>query len=180
MPSGIRYVAQPTVRRGVLSLNTDQGGDTMTKIKILAAVAALCALPLIVAPSTAKASCADRKMTGTILGGIGGALIGNSISGGGGGAVVGGLGGAVLGHEIAGGGCRRASRTVVYDRYGPPPSAREAPAVYYDQYGNAVSPATGLASAQPVYADAACRTEMRPYYDSRGNLAQNPVRVCAR
>ena len=151
----------------------------MIKLKILAGIATICALPLILAPSTASASCADRKMTGTVLGGIGGALIGNSLSRGGGGAVLGGLGGAVIGHEIAGSGCRRA-RTVTYGRYEAPPVER-APAnpVYYDQYGSVVSPATGL-PAQPTYVAAACHTEMRAYYDHRGNLAQTPVRVCAR
>jgi hypothetical protein len=78
----------------------------MNRSNVFAGLAAALGLLLLLAPASASASCADRKMTGTILGGVGGALIGNSISGGGGGALLGGLGGAVVGHEIAGSGCR--------------------------------------------------------------------------
>jgi hypothetical protein len=72
----------------------------------LAMLAAAVALPLVSGPSIASASCHGRKTTGTVLGGVGGALLGNSISHGGGGAVVGGLGGAVVGHQIGKSGCR--------------------------------------------------------------------------
>jgi hypothetical protein len=75
-------------------------------MKITHFAAALLATPLLLAPLAAHASCAGRATTGTVVGGVGGALIGNSISHGGGGAILGGLGGAVLGHEVAKGGCR--------------------------------------------------------------------------
>ena len=75
-------------------------------MKITHLAAALLATPLLLAPLAANASCAGRATTGTVVGGVGGALIGNSISRGGGGALLGGLGGAVLGHEVARGGCR--------------------------------------------------------------------------
>jgi uncharacterized protein YcfJ len=123
--------------------------EIMRKILTSAALAALVAAPLLVGATDASASCQSRKTTGTVLGGVGGALVGNSISHGGGGAVVGGLGGAVLGHEIARSGCAttrtyyRSSRT----RYAssPQPAPREAVRkVYYDQYGNPVASA-------PVY-----------------------------
>ena len=100
--------------------------------------AALLAAPLLLAPLAADASCSGRKATGTVVGGVGGALIGNSISGGGGGALLGGLGGAVLGHEVAKGGCgdsrydnrARYRRHVRYthDRYGH--------RIAVDRYGN--------------------------------------------
>jgi uncharacterized protein YcfJ len=70
-----------------------------------AALAALVALPLIAGPTAASASCRGRANTGTVVGGVGGALLGNSISHGGGGAIIGGLGGAVIGHQIAKSGC---------------------------------------------------------------------------
>jgi len=70
-----------------------------------AALAALVALPLVAGPTAASASCRGRANTGTVVGGVGGALLGNSISHGGGGAIIGGLGGAVLGHQIAKSGC---------------------------------------------------------------------------
>ena len=114
----------------------------MRQFIALTALAAAISLPLMVGPTDANASCQSRKTTGTlILGGVGGALIGNSISRGGGGAVVGGLGGAVLGHEIAKGGCgpsRHAyyrnprSRYAATSAYGPQQK------LYYDQYGNAL------------------------------------------
>ena len=140
-------------------------------------------LSLAVVPATANASCAGRKMTGTIVGGVGGALIGNSIARGGGGALIGGLGGAVLGHQIAGGGCERyrarryrAGRAHYrYARGGPPPRQ-----VLHDQYGNPV--AEGPTSTGPGggYDPAACRTDMQSYYDSRGALVRRPVQVCGR
>lgn len=154
-------------------------------------LAATFAGAVLIAPANAHASCADRKMTGTVLGGVGGALIGNSIARGGGGAILGGLGGAVLGHEIAGGGCHR-ERSVAYyrsrDRYryageGPPQAER---LVYYDQYGNPVTQtATDAAAsnrfAAPGYAGPPpCQTEMQPYYDSRGAVVTSPVQICAR
>jgi hypothetical protein len=70
-----------------------------------AALAAVIALPLVAGPTAANASCRGRANTGTVIGGVGGALLGNSISHGGGGAIIGGLGGAVVGHEIAKSGC---------------------------------------------------------------------------
>jgi uncharacterized protein YcfJ len=120
----------------------------MRRTFALTALAALVAAPLLIGPTDASASCQSRKTTGTVLGGVGGALVGNSISHGGGGAVIGGLGGAVLGHEIARSGCNtsrtyyRTSRT----HYASSPQRQGAPVrkVYYDQYGNAVASA-------PVY-----------------------------
>lgn len=109
----------------------------MRKTLSTVGLAALIALPLMAGPTAANASCEGRKNTGTVLGGVGGALLGNSISHGGGGAVIGGLGGAVVGHQIAKSGCShvrhyRTSR-ITYDRHGQP--VRK---VYYDQYGNRV------------------------------------------
>jgi hypothetical protein len=116
----------------------------MRKSWITAGVAAVMALPLMAAPMNADAAtCKSRKTTGTLLGGVGGALLGNSVSHGGGGALIGGLGGAVVGHEIGKAGCNPAPRArvthrrAVSSRYeGEPPRAVRK--VYYDQYGNVV------------------------------------------
>ena len=137
-------------------------------------------LPLLTAPGTASASCSDRKATGTVLGGLGGALIGNSIAHGGGGLVLGGLGGAVVGHEIGASGCARAPRTAYYR---PAPERPLANTVYYDRFGNPVSETTTSAAvAIPTgyVGSSACHTEMQSYYDARGALVQRPVQVCAR
>jgi uncharacterized protein YcfJ len=96
--------------------------------------AALIAVPLLLTPIAAYASCAGRKSTGTVVGGVGGALIGNSISGGGGGAILGGLGGAVLGHEVAKGGCRDSRYVSHYDnRY------HHSVRYSHDRYGHRVA-----------------------------------------
>ena len=161
----------------------------MNRFIVMTSLAGALLLPLLAAPETASASCADRKMTGTVLGGVGGALIGNSISRGGGGALVGGLGGAVLGHEVAASGCGR-YRSSNYDNGrtyrqagGRPRAVRY---VYYDQYGQPVS--QGLAPSQAARSGDAyryeaaedCRTETQTYYDDRATLQQRQVRSCAR
>ena len=117
----------------------------MRKILAMTALAAAFTLPLVVGSTEANASCQGRKNTGTLIGGVGGALLGNSISRGGGGAVIGGLGGAVVGHEIAKSGCGASRHAAYRSSRGHYASTepREAPRkIYYDQYGNpAVSPA---------------------------------------
>jgi hypothetical protein len=108
----------------------------MRKTLTVTAMAALIALPLVGAASDANASCRGRANTGTALGAVGGALIGNSISRGGGGAIVGGLGGAVLGHQIAKGGCARSHHA--YYRHSNTRYAN-GHTVYYDQRGRPVT-----------------------------------------
>lgn len=163
------------------------------------ALAGALALPLL-APGAASASCQNRRLTGTVIGGIGGALIGNSIARGGGGAVIGGLGGAVVGHEVAGAGCGRYRRDAYYrdrPRYRtayrsntyadrPRSAASGVRRVYYDQFGNPVQmgPDTQYAGyTQTGYGQAyrsQCRTQMQSYYDDRGNLVQQPQTICGR
>ena len=150
----------------------------MNRLIVMTSVAAALALPLLLAPGAASASCQGRKVAGTVVGGVGGALIGNSISRGGGGAVLGGLGGAVVGHEIAGSGCGSARRgeyrTSDYrhrshhrDRWG----SQDQSYAYSDGRGNP--------TGRGAYA-ANCRTETRSYYDDRGALRQRPVQTCGR
>lgn len=127
-------------------------------------LAAALALAALTAPSAASASCNDRKATGTVIGGIGGALIGNSISHGGGGAIVGGLGGAVIGHEVAGRGCGRYRSSSYYDRSSP--RYRHSNGYYAD---TAAQPR--YAGDRGYYADTAAqpRYARTVYYDQRGN-----------
>ena len=113
----------------------------MRKTFTLTALAALLALPLMAGPTSASASCQGRKDTGMVLGGLGGALLGNSVSKGGGGAVVGGLGGAVVGHELAKGGCgssRHAYYRRGHSRYAESANRYPDRKVYYDQRGEPV------------------------------------------
>ena len=117
----------------------------MRNLFALTALAAAISLPLIAGPSDANASCQGRKNTGTLLGGVGGALLGNSLSKGGGGAVIGGLGGAVVGHEIAKGGCGPSRHAAYRSSRGRYAEGYNAPRkIYYDQYGHAIV-------SQPAY-----------------------------
>jgi len=95
----------------------------------------------------------DRRVEGTVLGALGGALIGGAISHRGGGALIGGVGGAVVGNQLSRTSCdRRYVRHAYYrSRYEPRPAA---------------------------YARTACRYESRPYYDARGELVYAPTQVC--
>ncbi len=164
----------------------------MNRLIAMACLTTALALPVLAMPAKAEASCHDRKVAGTVIGGVGGALVGNSIARGGGGALIGGLGGAVLGHEVAGAGCHRERREVYYRgraRYrpgyggpgygpeGPPPPPENV--VYYDAYGNPINQGPG--PADPRYAGTpACRTQTQDYYDDRGALVQRPTQVCDR
>jgi hypothetical protein len=169
---------------------------------ITSSLAGALALPLLIAPATASASCNDRKVAGTVVGGVGGALIGNSIARGGGGAILGGLGGAMLGHEVARSTCRHESyheqRSEYHGAYRPSERGHEAyppgaayqgdaqpppqRTVYYDDRGNVIDPVA--APGPPAYAtvayQSACRTETQSYYNDRGELVQYPVQTCAR
>lgn len=163
----------------------------MTRLLTIGLLAGTLALPLLALPGEADASCRSRKTTGTVIGGVGGAVIGNAISKGGGGLLVGGLGGAVIGHQVAKGGCHRA-RSTSYYRVSPRGQAttearpKAVRYVYYDQFGNPVSsgPAPTTRVNVPIQTSysgsAGCRTEMRSYYDDRGLLSQRPVQICAR
>ena len=119
----------------------------MKKTLAYTALAALIALPMLASPTDADASCRTRKVNGTIIGGVGGALIGGAVTHGSTGPIVGGLGGAVLGHEVGRNGCNR-SRAYYAPRHRSTSYRSQASTpvrkVYYDQYGNVVGSA-------PVY-----------------------------
>jgi uncharacterized protein YcfJ len=73
----------------------------MRTILAFAAASALLVSGLSMPTAAAASSCTN---TGTVVGGVAGALLGNGIAHGGGktgGTILGGLGGAVAGHEIA-------------------------------------------------------------------------------
>ena len=93
----------------------------MKKTLVLTALAALIALPMLAAPTDADASCRSRKVNGTILGGVGGALVGR---------------------EIGKSGCNK-SRAYYAPRHGNSSARAQAATpvrkVYYDRYGNVVA-----------------------------------------
>jgi hypothetical protein len=135
----------------------------MRKTLTIGAVCGALSLSAVaVAPTSASAACSGAT-TGTIVGGVGGALIGNSISHGGGGAFLGGLGGAVVGHEIGKSGCahtttRHATRTRHGEGYD---YRRSYPTTYAYRSGPGV-----------------CHTEDQSYYDANGSYVRRAVQVC--
>ena len=110
----------------------------MRKTIIATSLAAL-ALSLVSMSGAEAASCSSRKATGTVVGGVGGAVLGNAIKGGGLGLVAGAVGGGLLGREVGKSGCRR---TTAYYRSSSrnyaAPAPQPARRVYYDQRGNPV------------------------------------------
>jgi uncharacterized protein YcfJ len=123
-------------------------------------------LALAVAASTtaadARSRCEtyahNRKVTGTVVGAIGGGLLGNAVAGHGSkgaGTLIGAGLGAVVGNNLARVSCDGA----------PSHHRRHARASSVERRS------TTLASAS-------CRMETRPYYDAAGRLVYAPVRVC--
>ena len=117
------------------------------------AVAAAAAPTLASARTACDQRAHDRKVTGTVLGAVGGALIGNAV-GDGKGAVIGGIGGAVVGNQLARTKCdtgrsyTRASNRAIYRNSN------------YRQASNE------------------CRVVSKPYYDDRGQVSYYQTRVC--
>ncbi len=146
----------------------------MRNLLLAGGLVAALGLPLLAAPQNAEAaSCGSRKATGTILGGVGGALLGGAVTHGSAGPIIGGVGGALVGRQIGKDGCRRTVyRSASYRA--PARAAQPAPArrVYYDQYGQPVG-------ATPVrYTAGSCRTTTRSFYDDRGRLVERNVQSC--
>ncbi len=152
----------------------------MSKSLVFGAAATMAAALALAGASPASAACRGAT-TGTVVGGVGGALIGNAISHNAGGTILGGLGGAVVGHEIGRSGCggsrTHAARGYRYERRGAGYADQDvgrAP-LYYDRYGRPVSNPGGYADASY---GGGCRTVSQDYYDARGDLRRRDVQVC--
>ena len=164
---------------------------------LLCGIAGAAGLLILGSPGTASAACSSAT-TGTIVGGVGGAVIGNAIGHDAAGTILGGLGGAVVGHQIGKSGCgRHYSSGYRYDRHGrhahgyaygstaDPAESPAAPVVYYDPYGRPVYPDGAYAQAANTsygqyapWGSAPCRTEDQSFYDERGALVQRTVQAC--
>lgn len=73
----------------------------MRRMIMIAGLVAAVAAPSLASAESCQRHAHDRKVTGTVLGGVGGALIGNAITHNTTGAVLGGVSGAVVGNQIA-------------------------------------------------------------------------------
>lgn len=131
----------------------------MRRTLMAAGLAAVVALPSMASARTwCEQRAHDRRVTGTVLGGLGGALVGGAI-GDTKGAVIGGLGGAVIGNQVA--------RTKCYGA----PRARYHHSARYSRPAHSAAPET-------VAPASACSYENQRYYDARGQVVYTPVRVC--
>lgn len=87
-------------------------------------ITAACAVGLLaLGTAGASANCETAKTTGTVLGAVGGGVIGNVITHGSViGTLAGGAGGGFIGHRLSGNGCHRVAyyhhRHYYVDRYG--------------------------------------------------------------
>jgi uncharacterized protein YcfJ len=114
---------------------------------------------IVAAPSLASASDAcgqhahDRRVAGTAIGAVGGALIGQAFSHNTAGTVIGGAGGAVVGNQVA--------RT----------SCDHPPAAHSRTHSSARHEEANTAPG-------GCHYENRPYYDAQGQLLHHSVQVC--
>lgn len=106
----------------------------------------------------------NRKVTGTVIGALGGGLLGSAVAGHGSkgtGALVGAGLGAVVGNNMARVSCDRYAVRRHHHHY-----ARRTTYPHY---------------AGPNYAPAApaaCHSVNRPYYDQAGRLVYAPMQVC--
>lgn len=97
-----------------------------TRSVLLAAALGLAALPSISAAQTrCEAEAHDRKVEGTVVGGVLGALAGNALSHGGGktgGTIIGGVAGAAIGNNLSRTHCPPGYAEVQDQGYVPPPA----------------------------------------------------------
>jgi hypothetical protein len=136
----------------------------MRRTLIAVGLTALVAVPSI---ASARDACGqrahDRRVTGTVLGGVGGALIGQAFSHNTTGTLLGGVGGAVVGNQIARTSCD-------HPRY----SYRSHYRHQYDRRDYDRGDYNRASYAAP----GGCHYENRPYYDARGQLTYQPTQVC--
>lgn len=138
---------------------------------VISAVAAISiAATVIPIQAHAAGGCERRahraRVTGTVLGAIGGALLGNAISHRGG-AVVGGVGGAVVGNQLSRRSCDRYGYH--YRHYSGYTYRHSAP--YGRQYG--------YRRATTYAPQRRCAVRTENYYNDRGELVSRQVESCA-
>ena len=123
----------------------------MRPINLIAGLSA--ALAVVAAPAVADAAC-QKRTNGTIIGALGGALLGGAVAGRGDrteGALIGGAAGGLVGNQVSK--CRRSSSR-----------AHQRPARSYQRASYDRAPT--------------CRFETRAFYDHYGRAVYQPVRVC--
>jgi uncharacterized protein YcfJ len=136
----------------------------MRRTLMIAGLAAVVAAPSIASARTyCEQQAHDRRVTGTVLGGIGGALVGGAL-GDTKGAVIGGVGGAVIGNQVARTKCYSPPRQASY--HAGARAGRTAPAAEVKGYDATYAAPRG------------CTYENQRYYDERGQVVYTPTKVC--
>jgi len=108
----------------------------------------------IVAAPAAEAAC-QKRTNGTVIGALGGALLGSAVAGRGDrteGALLGGAAGGLVGNQVS--------------------KCRRAPARSYSRTRSYQSASYSQPRAPT------CRYENRAYYDAYGDVVYQPTRVC--
>ena len=110
-------------------------------------------------PVASEAAC-NKRTNGTIIGALGGGLLGHTIAGRGShteGTLLGATAGAVVGNQVSK--CHRSHSRAYYRSHSAPRAAYASP---------------------NRYAADSCRYETRAFYDARGQVVYQPTRVCGR
>lgn len=135
--------------------------------KLFLTAATLATLATVTAPTLAsayttrcEARAHDKKVTGTVIGGVLGALAGNALGHGGGrtgGTIIGGVAGAALGNNLSRTHCDDGQVERAYDDR------------YYDVRRN---------HYRRGYSEQRCNWQESTYRDDRGRLVTRQVQVC--
>jgi len=139
------------------------------------------------ARSGCEAAAHDRRVTGTVVGALGGGLLGSAVAGHGSkgtGALVGAGLGAVVGNQLSRTSCdhyayRRTSHRYARARTYGPSYARGYGPTYAGAYGqNASAYAPNGGYSNYATSNGSCHYVTRPYYDQAGRLVYAPMQVC--
>lgn len=125
-------------------------------MRTIAVIAGL-AITVAAVPVASQAAC-QKRTNGTVIGALGGALLGSTVAGRGDrteGALIGGAAGGLVGNQVS------KCKTKTYSSRSPQ-RTRTYERASYDRARTAES----------------CRTESRVYYDSYGQRVYQPTRVC--
>lgn len=120
-------------------------------------IAMIAGLTMAVAAAPAAEAACQKRTNGTIIGALGGALLGSAVAGRGDrteGALIGGAAGGVVGNQVSK--CNRSSSRSYSSR------TRSYRQASYDPAPRAPS----------------CRYETKAFYDSYGQVVYQPTRVC--
>jgi uncharacterized protein YcfJ len=139
---------------------------------------ALAASTAAEARSGCEAYAHNRRVTGTVVGALGGGLLGSAVAGHGSkgtGALVGAGLGAVVGNQLSRTSCDHYAYRRTRHRYAR--TRTYAPSPYAGAYGQNAS-AYAPAGYSRYASASSCHYVTRPYYDQAGRLVYAPMQVC--